>query len=266
MKINLPCEIVRDLLPSYIDELTSEMSTKAVDEHLKECEKCQNILGEMKKDFVQKKQAEGGELKGEFVGDLQRDSTFDEDKKVILKINRKINRRLKFSIFMGLFSVILAFIAIYILYNEALKKVSIDDIEVTAKVYEMDELEIEYGTSIVTEKTGGKERSYEEKIAILHIPESYMSSVEVTASSLEGEEYLTVISLKSPYFLNRYTRDFQKQGDEMVLYLGGFRTTFLKNQPFSTDQMAHSMEFEKIDKIAYIHEDGTETVLWENEE
>ena len=44
MKINLPCEIVRDLLPSYIDELTSEMSTKAVDEHLKECEKCQNIL------------------------------------------------------------------------------------------------------------------------------------------------------------------------------------------------------------------------------
>ena len=127
-------------------------------------------------------------------------------------------------------------------------------------------IEIEYGTSIVTEETGGEERSYEEKIAILHIPESYMSSVEVTASSLEGEEYLTVISLKSPYFLNRYTRDFQKQGDDMVLYLGGFRTTFLKNQPFSADQMTHSMEFEKIDKIAYIHEDGTETVLWENEE
>ena len=265
MKINLPCEIVRDLLPSYIDELTSEMSTKAVDEHLKECENCQNILGEMKRDLVQEKQAEGGELKGEFIGDLQRDSTFDEDKKVIQKINRKINRRLKFSIFMGLFSVILVFIAIYILYNEALKKVSIDDIEVTAKVYEMDELEIEYGTSMVTEKTGGEERSYEEKIAILHIPESYMSSVEVTASSLEEKEYLTVISLKSPYFLNRYTRDFQKQGDDMVLYLGGFRTTFLKNQPFSADQMAHSMEFEKIDKIAYIHEDGTETVLWENE-
>ena len=266
MKINLPCEIVRDLLPSYIDELTSEMSTKAVDEHLKECENCQDILGEMKRDLVQEKQAEGGDFEGELGENLQRDSTFDEDKKVIQKINRKINRRLKFSIFMGLFSVILVFIAIYILYNEALKKVSIDDIEVTAKVYEMDELEIEYGTSMVTEKTGGEERSYEEKIAILHIPESYMSSVEVTASSLEEKEYLTVISLKSPYFLNRYTRDFQKQGDDMVLYLGGFRTTFLKNQPFSADQMTHSMEFEKIDKIAYIHEDGTETVLWENEE
>ena len=76
-------------------------------------------------------------------------------------------------------------------------------------------IEIEYGTSIVTEETGGEERSYEEKIAIIHIPESYMSSFEVTASALEGEEYLTVISLKSPYFLNRYTRDFQKQGDEI---------------------------------------------------
>ena len=122
MKINLPCEIVRDLLPSYIDELTSEMSTKAVDEHLKECEKCQNILGEMKRDLVQEKQAEGGDFEGELGENLQRDSTFDEDKKVIQKINRKINRRLKFSIFMGLFSVILVFIAIYILYNEALKK------------------------------------------------------------------------------------------------------------------------------------------------
>ena len=72
--------------------------------------------------LVQEKQAEGGDFEGELGENLQSDSTFDEDKKVIQKINRKINRRLKFSIFMGLFSVILVFIAIYILYNEALKK------------------------------------------------------------------------------------------------------------------------------------------------
>ena len=48
MKINLPCEIVMDLLPSYVDKLTSEMSTESVEEHLKECEKCQTVLEEMK--------------------------------------------------------------------------------------------------------------------------------------------------------------------------------------------------------------------------
>ena len=263
MITKLPCEIVMDLLPSYIDELTSEISTEAVEEHLKECEKCKNILEEMKRDLVQEKQTEP-EKKGKFGECLQRDSTFDEDKKVILKINRKINRRLKLSIFMGLISVVLMFIAIYILYIESFKKVFISDVEVIAEVYEIDELEIEYGTSLVTEKKEGKERSYEEKVATLYIPESYMSDIQVSASFLEEKEYLTVVSLKSPYFLNRYTRDFQKQGDEGVLYLGGFRTTFLKNQSFSADQTTHSMEFEKIDKIVYVDEDGKEIVLWEN--
>ena len=266
MKINLPCEIVMDLLPSYIDELTSKISTEAVEEHLKGCEKCQNVLGEMKRELRQEKQAESEERIGAFGESLHRGHTLDEDKKVILKINRKINRRLKLSIFMGMISVVLVFLIIYTLYIESFKKVTIDDIEVTAKVYEIDELEIEYGKSMITEKIDGKERSYEEKNAILHIPGAYMSDVHVSENFLEEKEYLTVISLESPYFLNRYTKDLQKQGDEMVLYLGGFRTTFLNNQPFSAEQMNHSMEFEKIDKIVYVHKDGKEIVLWENKE
>lgn len=266
MKNNLPCEIVMDLLPSYIDELTSEMSTKAVEEHLKECEKCQNVLGKMKKDLRQEKLEESEGRKAGF-DELHRNSSSDEDKKVLLKINRKINRRLKMAIFMGLISVMLVLSAIYILYIESFKKVSVDDIEVTAKVYEIDELEIEYGTSPVTEKKDGKEINYEEKNAILHIPEPYMSSVNVSpVSFLEEKEYLTVISLKSPYLLKRYTEESQKKGDEVVLYLGGFRTTFLNNQPFSADQMTYSMEFEKIDKIVSVDEDGKEIVLWENRE
>ena len=264
MKFKLPCEIVRDLLPSYMDELTSEKSTEAVEEHIKECEKCQNVLEEMKMDLRQVKQPESEEQKAGFGEEQQRNSSSDEDKKVLLKINRKVNRRFKIAILMGITSVMLVFAAIYVLYMEAFKKVSIDDIAVTAKVYEIEELEIEYGTSIVTEKINGKEKRYEEATAILHIPGSYMSGVEISASALEGEEYLTVISLKSPYFLNTYTKEFQKQGDETILYLGGFRTTFLNNQPFGEDQMSHSMEFEKIDKIAYVHKDGKEIVLWEN--
>ena len=93
-----------------------------------------------------------------------------------------------------------------------------------------------------------------------------MHDIEVSAVFLEEKEYMTVIILKSPYFLNRYTRELQKQGEESVLYLGGFRTTFLKNQSFTADQMSYSMEFEKIDKIVYVEENGEEIVLWENKE
>ena len=33
----MKCEIIRDLLPSYLDELTSAESNQAIEEHLQEC-------------------------------------------------------------------------------------------------------------------------------------------------------------------------------------------------------------------------------------
>lgn len=40
MKYNLPCKIVEDLLPNYIDELTSDESNEAVRVHLDDCKSC----------------------------------------------------------------------------------------------------------------------------------------------------------------------------------------------------------------------------------
>ena len=47
MKNNLTCEIVEDLMPSYIDGLTSEVTNKAVREHLSQCDKCKAKLDTM---------------------------------------------------------------------------------------------------------------------------------------------------------------------------------------------------------------------------
>ncbi len=44
----LPCEVVRDLFPSYIDGLTEEVTNKLIEEHVEECEPCRNILNSMK--------------------------------------------------------------------------------------------------------------------------------------------------------------------------------------------------------------------------
>lgn len=41
-KIN--CNIIKDLLPSYMDEICSEESRKLVEEHLKECNACRNLV------------------------------------------------------------------------------------------------------------------------------------------------------------------------------------------------------------------------------
>ncbi|MEA4934147.1 MAG: zf-HC2 domain-containing protein, partial [Lawsonibacter sp.] len=48
MDKKLDCEIVRDLLPSYVDKLTSETTNRAVEEHLSGCPDCAEALRLMK--------------------------------------------------------------------------------------------------------------------------------------------------------------------------------------------------------------------------
>ena len=44
----IPCEVIRDLLPSYVDGLSSEVTNQMIREHLEECEECRNILAAMR--------------------------------------------------------------------------------------------------------------------------------------------------------------------------------------------------------------------------
>lgn len=47
----IKCQIVRDLLPSYIDGLTSEESNAEIEEHLKNCQACKSEFDRMKEDI-----------------------------------------------------------------------------------------------------------------------------------------------------------------------------------------------------------------------
>lgn len=46
----MKCEIIRDLLPSYVDELTSEESNRVIEEHLETCAACRDALNAMKEE------------------------------------------------------------------------------------------------------------------------------------------------------------------------------------------------------------------------
>jgi predicted anti-sigma-YlaC factor YlaD len=45
---NIPCEIIQDLMPLYVDELTSELSNAEIEIHLDECEHCKEKYISMK--------------------------------------------------------------------------------------------------------------------------------------------------------------------------------------------------------------------------
>ncbi len=48
----MKCAIIRDLLPSYVDGLTSEESNQEIEKHLESCEACREYLASMRKEIV----------------------------------------------------------------------------------------------------------------------------------------------------------------------------------------------------------------------
>ena len=81
----MKCEIIRDLLPLYIDGLTSKESNQEIEKHLKNCEECQKYYQEM-------------------TGDIDNFSVITneeiEDVNLIKKIKKK-NRKKALGIFVG---------------------------------------------------------------------------------------------------------------------------------------------------------------------
>jgi predicted nucleic acid-binding Zn ribbon protein len=49
MNESLKCEIIKDLLPSYIDGLTSEITNVEIQKHLDHCEACSSLLNKLQK-------------------------------------------------------------------------------------------------------------------------------------------------------------------------------------------------------------------------
>ena len=82
------CYIVRDLLPSYIDQLCSEQSRSFVEKHIAQCESCAQILQHMKIEFDD---AEDVEM-----------SVRLEQKKPFEKVSQLIKAQGKFSNILGL--------------------------------------------------------------------------------------------------------------------------------------------------------------------
>lgn len=46
------CAIIRDLFPSYLDELCSQESRDFIEQHIKSCEPCKEILNNLKSEVA----------------------------------------------------------------------------------------------------------------------------------------------------------------------------------------------------------------------
>ncbi len=103
---NKDCNLVKDLLPNYIDKLTNSETNTFIEEHLKNCDACrksfENMSEEMKVDYKSK-----------------------ENKKINIfkKVNNKI-RILKTIIFIIIFIIIIIFVRKIVIINNIENKAS----------------------------------------------------------------------------------------------------------------------------------------------
>ena len=82
----IPCEVIRDLLPSHIDGLTSDVTDRVIKDHLEGCAACREVLSRMRGQEAAPPADERGKKEIDF-----------------LKKNRKRNRRIVLASVAGAF-------------------------------------------------------------------------------------------------------------------------------------------------------------------
>lgn len=80
MSEKMKCNVIRDILPSYVDDICSDESRGYVEEHVKTCAECRGILEAMKADIMN-------------IG-AGNDISID-DKKILMDVKDKMNKELR---------------------------------------------------------------------------------------------------------------------------------------------------------------------------
>lgn len=95
------CNIIKDLLPLYVEDVTSQDSNKIIEEHLKECEECKKHYEELKD--------------GSFIEELKEEQVNEENPKKTMKtIKKKI---ILGKLFFALISAIVVIITLFSTYS-----------------------------------------------------------------------------------------------------------------------------------------------------
>lgn len=252
MKYNLPCEILKDLLPNYIDGLSSKVTAEAVEEHLENCADCKKTYELMKKDC---RSSSAGE---------QNIRQSEGEKELFRKINKKLNRRTKTAVIAGIAAVIAVLGAVELLFNAPLKNIPVGSVSAAASVYPMEQLaspaQEGQDYSVKISKSENEEQPY----FVIEIPDSNYTNIGVSESVLDSCAYVSLISWESPYILKDIDYEYKTENGESVLYVTAFKSTILNNSTSSMSASVSTIQFEKTDKIIYLDKNGNQTVMWEN--
>lgn len=172
--MNIPCEIVQDLLPIYKDDVCSVQSRKAVDEHLQKCEDCKSYLAYMNDDFIENDFLE--------IAEKAKYATFKEIKKKLFRKNVMVTV-ISILFTVGLFSIIFNY-QIPISYKDGMLSVEQADDKVIDIYFYGDDYYTSYGLTKTIEKNGTVQN-----VAYIYYTDSIWTKYFSNTNNHSGEKH-----------------------------------------------------------------------------
>lgn len=111
----IPCTIIRDIMPIYLEDECSEETKKLIEEHLQECEKCREYYGKMNIELIQEEMVEDNTS---IETDINKSKQGYSMKKALTKIR---NRWIASLIIVIMFMIIVV-PNVYLMHNEIKKE------------------------------------------------------------------------------------------------------------------------------------------------
>jgi len=245
MKIG--CELIRDLLPLYVDGICSKESTRLVEAHLDVCAECKEQYEAM--------------CKGETgTGKVEKDVKLADG---LQMLKHRIGKRTRIAVAGSVAAVFGIVLCLELLFNVPLKTLGPSDVQVAANVYHISELSA--GQFAVGDGSMEITKSADDQGSVLSVQIPAMPNAEISISEnlIDGDAYVSVVQWNSKYQLEKIVWETGVNGDADTVYVKEIKTTLLNNTANEAQQRSTWLEMRRINRIIYVDDHGGETVLWE---
>lgn len=204
--MKLSCNVVKDLLPSYIDELCSDESRELVEAHLNECSECRNCCNNMRSELAGEKKASG---KVEPVN----------EKELIRKVNQKYKNQSIRNFFVGVISCLLVICLVLAIFTPS-RRLKDSEYKISYSVINMYNYIVETdisGTTAIREDAIVLSSEDDVDKSVFSLINIGGKKILADDEALASNPYCTVVSVDADVPLSKCDIDIEEVDGEMLI-------------------------------------------------
>lgn len=266
MENKFSCDVIMDLLPSYVDGICSEETVKLVEEHLKSCEACKASYTAMKQDDVTSdlpglKDAPSSEAKATAKAASGKTSSNSpvkvNEQEIMKKVNRKMRHSLLGNTILGIVvGAVVLTLALFLLKPG--KKISPNDYQVKIENMNLQELAAKSSTmyfdfhnipqnSIMVFEEG---KSVDDCLfTLITIPGYSDAQLAVDKAYMVKYPEICLVTIYSQYSISSYDNEVKQESGKNVLYVDNVKTPIFGGAKSSDWGSVTTVEMCHIDEV-----------------